>query len=184
MPPSAVKTVRDLIYWQYSKLISESAGYGKKNYGFIMDRFKKLQSGEINWSGSIREYIKELERENECIYCGNKTSLSVDHLIPKNRGGPDIGDNAVLACKTCNSSKCDKGVYKWYGLKRKDKLPRIVEGKYLKLLYDLHERNGTLDKGVDSLHELCDICEVGYLCETTKFTVFCLESVLKKVSQK
>ena len=180
MPPKAVKTVRDLIYWQYSKLISESAGYGKKNYRFIMDRYKKLRNGEINWSGSTREYIKELERKNECIYCGSHEPLSIDHLIPKNRGGPDIGDNAVLACKTCNSSKSDKGLYEWFGVEKRDKLPRIVEGKYLKLLYELHERNETLNKGVDTIQELCDICEVGYLCDETKFTAYCLESVLKK----
>ena len=26
MPPAAVKTIRDLIHWQYAKIISESAG--------------------------------------------------------------------------------------------------------------------------------------------------------------
>jgi hypothetical protein len=184
MPPSAVKTVRDLIYWQYSKLISEAAGYGKKNYRFIMSRFKGLQSGDINWSGSIREYIIEREKENECIYCGKKGSLSIDHLIPRNRGGPDIGDNAVMACKSCNSSKSDKGVYEWFSVQKKDELPRIVEGKYLKLLYDLHKRNGTLNKGADTIQELCDICEVGYLCDETKFTVYCLESVLSKITKQ
>lgn len=152
----------------------------EKELKIIMDRFKKLQNGEIVWSGSIREYIRELERENECIYCGNHESLSIDHLIPKNRGGPDIGDNAVLACRGCNSSKGHKGVFEWFGLQKKDTLPRIVEGKYLKLLYELHEKNGILEKGVNTLQELCDICTVGYLCEETKFTVFCLESVLEK----
>ncbi|KXA97077.1 hypothetical protein AKJ39_03730 [candidate division MSBL1 archaeon SCGC-AAA259J03] len=58
MPPSAVKTVEDLIFWQYAKIISKSAGMGKKNYGFIMDRFKKLQSGEIEWSTSMRKITK------------------------------------------------------------------------------------------------------------------------------
>ena len=85
-----------------------------------------------------------------------------------------------MACKSCNSSKGDRGVFEWFGLERKDKLPRIVEGKYLKLLYELHGKNRTLGKGIDTLHELCEICEVGYLCEETKFTVFCLESVLKR----
>jgi hypothetical protein len=28
LPPSAVKSVRDLIFWQYAKIISESAGAG------------------------------------------------------------------------------------------------------------------------------------------------------------
>ncbi len=47
MPPKAVRTVRDLIYWQYAKLIAESAGYGKtRNYGFIIDRFNQLKNGD------------------------------------------------------------------------------------------------------------------------------------------
>ncbi len=181
MPPKAVRTIRDLIYWQYAKLIAESAGYGKNNnYGFIMDRFKQLKNGDIQWSGSIREYIKEREIPNECIYCGHKDSLSTDHLISKNKGGPDIGDNAVTACKSCNSSKGDKGIYEWYGLERRNELPRIVEGKYLKLLYALHEKEGTLDINNKDLEKLCENCQLENLCEETSLTVFCLESILKK----
>jgi hypothetical protein len=74
LPPHAVKTIQDLIFWQYAKIISESAGYGKNQYGFIMDRFKKLVSGEINWSTSIREYIKEREQQDVCIYCGKNVT--------------------------------------------------------------------------------------------------------------
>jgi HNH endonuclease len=76
-----------------------------------------------------------------------KGSLSFDHLIPHVRGGPDSAENLVLACKHCNSSDGKKGLYEWYGIDRKDDLPRIVAGKYLKLLYEIHERNGTLNKG-------------------------------------
>jgi len=42
MPPSAVKTVRDVIFWQYSKIVAESSGMGKKNYGMIMSTYKKF----------------------------------------------------------------------------------------------------------------------------------------------
>ena len=45
LPPHVVKTIQDLIFWQYAKIISESAGIGKNQYGFVMDRFKKLSSG-------------------------------------------------------------------------------------------------------------------------------------------
>lgn len=45
MPPPAIKYIRDLIYWQYAKIIADSAGMGKKNRGFVMSRFKKLQEG-------------------------------------------------------------------------------------------------------------------------------------------
>ena len=176
MPPAAVKTVHDLLYWQYAKLIARSAGYDR-NYGFIMERFKKLQSGEVNWSGSIREYIKERDVTGECIYCGSKTGLSVDHLIPRSRGGPESSDNAVMACKTCNSSRGDKGIYEWYELEGRNEVPRIVEGKYLKELYALHERKGTLDIDRKGLERLCKDCRPGYLCKVTALTVYCLESV-------
>jgi hypothetical protein len=32
-----VKTIGDLIFWQYAKIISQSAEYGKKEFGFVMD---------------------------------------------------------------------------------------------------------------------------------------------------
>jgi len=35
MPPLVVKCVRDLVFWQYTKIISESAGAGKRQYGFV-----------------------------------------------------------------------------------------------------------------------------------------------------
>jgi hypothetical protein len=96
--------------------------------------FKKLQSGDIEWSGAIREYIKEQEVVGRCIYCGSTKDLSVDHLIPRARGGPESGDNAVTACKACNSSRGDKGIYEWFELSGRNEVPRIVEGKYLKEL--------------------------------------------------
>jgi hypothetical protein len=180
MPPGAVKTIRDLIYWQYGKIISESAGAGKKDFPFVMNRFKKLQSGEIEWSGAIREYILERETLNQCIYCGSAENLSYDHLIPRSRGGPDIPDNVVMACRSCNSSKGAQGVYEWFRLDRRYELPRIVEGKYLKLLYQLHEQKGTLDYGRANIEKLCKRCELGSLCDETELTVYCLESVMMK----
>jgi hypothetical protein len=179
MPPSAVKTMRDIIYWQYAKLMAKSSGHAEE-YGFIMSQFKKLQTGRINWSGSIREYLRDKERDKACIYCGSHEDVSIDHLIAQNLGGPDIGDNAVLACRSCNSSKGDKGVFEWFGLDRRNELPRVVEGKYLKLLYALHEKKGTLDKGKSELKELCKICRLPQLCGETKFTVYCLEGILTK----
>lgn len=62
MPPPAVKTVRDLIFWQYAKIIAESAGMGKRNWRFVMRKFKQLQEGEMFWN-EIREYVKEREED-------------------------------------------------------------------------------------------------------------------------
>jgi hypothetical protein len=68
MPPPAVKTIRDLIFWQYAQLISKSAGIGLSGRAFQMDRFKKLQSGSIEWSTTIREYLREHEKAGERAY--------------------------------------------------------------------------------------------------------------------
>lgn len=64
MPPPSIKTVGDLIFWQYAKIISDSAGLGKRNWGFVMNKFKQLQQGEIFWN-EIREYVKEREKRDE-----------------------------------------------------------------------------------------------------------------------
>jgi len=48
---------------------------------------------------------------NTCQYCGHKfptSELSLDHVIPKSRGGADSWENLVCACTGCNSRKADK----------------------------------------------------------------------------
>jgi len=174
-----VRTVRDLIFWQYAKIIAESAGFGKQQYGFVMDRFRKLVSGEINWSTSIREYVKERERRDICIYCGRTGELTVEHILPLSRGGSDTPDNVVFVCKTCNCSKGNQRLYEWFGLKNRNKIPRIAEGKYLKLLYSIHESNGILN--VSDVSTLCPKCDLEPKCpEKQKLTVYCLEGICTK----
>ena len=48
-----------------------------------------------------------LRRDNfTCQYCGNnERSLTVDHIIPKSRGGKSNWNNVVVACKPCNLKK-------------------------------------------------------------------------------
>ena len=170
--------MKDLLYWQYAKIISESAGTGKTNYGFIMDRFKKLKSADIQWSSSIREYVKEHERPDQCVYCGARGDLTLEHMLPRARRGPDVPENAVWVCASCNSKKGSRRLYEWYGLENRNALPRIAEGKYLKLLYSLHQEKGTLDS-VPA--ELCPSCDLGTKCPVQeKLSVYCLEGLFVK----
>ena len=42
----------------------------------------------------------------KCAYCGTrKERLSIDHIIPKSRGGKTNFENCVAACKACNLKK-------------------------------------------------------------------------------
>jgi 5-methylcytosine-specific restriction endonuclease McrA len=48
---------------------------------------------------------------NACQYCGKKfptSELSLDHVVPRSRGGGDTWENLVCACTGCNSRKADK----------------------------------------------------------------------------
>ncbi|MEO5952416.1 MAG: HNH endonuclease, partial [Chloroflexia bacterium] len=41
-----------------------------------------------------------------CQYCGKRThDLTLDHIIPRSRGGPNSWDNLVSACHDCNGKK-------------------------------------------------------------------------------
>lgn len=42
---------------------------------------------------------------NTCQYCGSRNNLTVDHIIPRSRGGKDTWDNLVTACVSCNNKK-------------------------------------------------------------------------------
>lgn len=46
--------------------------------------------------------------ENKCQYCGSTRHLTIDHIIPKSRGGKDTWENMVVSCSTCNTKKGDK----------------------------------------------------------------------------
>jgi len=85
-PPKYVDSVRRLIFWQYAQLIANAAGFAG-NYGFVISRYKKLESGEMSWSSSIRDYEKELEKGRVCTYCGATDGLSTDHIVPVSRAG-------------------------------------------------------------------------------------------------
>ena len=43
-----------------------------------------------------------------CQYCGARTSLTVDHVIPRSKGGGSGWDNIVACCAPCNRRKGDR----------------------------------------------------------------------------
>jgi 5-methylcytosine-specific restriction endonuclease McrA len=49
-----------------------------------------------------------LRRDNHlCAYCG-KTASTIDHVLPRSRGGGDTWENLVACCLKCNNAKGDK----------------------------------------------------------------------------
>lgn len=47
-----------------------------------------------------------LKRDHHrCQYCGTTKRLTLDHLMPRSKGGKHSWDNVVTACEKCNSFK-------------------------------------------------------------------------------
>lgn len=42
---------------------------------------------------------------NECVYCGSKRNLTIDHIMPRSRGGKNTWSNLVTCCSNCNIKK-------------------------------------------------------------------------------
>jgi 5-methylcytosine-specific restriction endonuclease McrA len=50
-----------------------------------------------------------LRRDNHaCQYCGSGKRLTLDHVIPRSKGGQHTWNNVVAACESCNSKKGDR----------------------------------------------------------------------------
>ena len=74
--------------------------------------------------------------KNKCQYCGSTKSLTIDHVIPKSKGGEDTWENLVVACSSCNVKKGDKLLEQ-----TNMKLARTPRAPVSKVLMDLENSN-------------------------------------------
>ena len=73
---------------------------------FLEDLCPKLRVR--HWRQSLH-----IHTDQSCIYCG-KQSESIDHVLPRSRGGLSVTENCVPACLSCNGRKSDTDVFEWY----------------------------------------------------------------------
>lgn len=63
-----------------------------------------------------------------CQYCGCRGNITIDHVMPKSRGGGDTWENLVTACFACNNKKGNKNPEEaGMRLLRPPKAPRALE---------------------------------------------------------
>ena len=76
---------------------------------------ERLKPGQVaeRKEGSFKDrLLKELD--GKCVYCGND-AVDKDHIFPRSKGGPDLWDNLVATCKSCNDAKGDRTPFHWFG---------------------------------------------------------------------
>jgi 5-methylcytosine-specific restriction endonuclease McrA len=60
-----------------------------------------------------------------CQYCGSRSNLTVDHVIPRSKGGQSSWENIVASCGPCNRRKGDSlPAQVGMELRRKPRTPR------------------------------------------------------------
>jgi 5-methylcytosine-specific restriction endonuclease McrA len=73
----------------------------------VLTMYNDLPRREVILS---RKNIFERDK-NTCQYCSKKCSredLTIDHVIPRSRGGKNMWDNLVIACYPCNTRKSNR----------------------------------------------------------------------------
>jgi len=60
-----------------------------------------------------RRKVKE-RWDFECAYCGTEENLTIDHVVPRSKGGADFTKNVVCCCHSCNQSKSNTPWEDWY----------------------------------------------------------------------
>ncbi|MEQ9105279.1 MAG: HNH endonuclease [Rhodothermales bacterium] len=87
------------------------------------DRVVRSPTTHFPWPSIVRlrQYVRVpykrilLTRRNvfrrdrdTCQYCGSREKLTIDHVVPRSRGGKDTWENLVAACVPCNNRKGDR----------------------------------------------------------------------------
>jgi 5-methylcytosine-specific restriction endonuclease McrA len=86
-------------------------GCGEKVYRapeiIIVSRYGRIPKNQLNFN---RKNVFRRDCD-ECQYCGchpPRGDLSIDHVIPRSKGGGSTWENCVTACYKCNQKKADK----------------------------------------------------------------------------
>lgn len=60
-----------------------------------------------------KKQIKE-QWNYQCAYCGSEENLTIDHIVPRSKGGSDFSKNVVCSCNECNQEKSHNDWEEWY----------------------------------------------------------------------
>jgi len=157
MPKKERTLVKEVLYWSYANLAMAHAtvtdgaeSYKTKRY-MIRSRLNAgLLNGTMNIGSLLDDEKIKMVLPKCCCYCGSLNQLSIDHLIPKSKGGDESGDNAVWACRRCNSSKHDTDLLEWY--KRRGEFPPLLlVRRYLKLVIHYCKKHEIMGKAVSDV---------------------------------
>ena len=98
-----------LTYLKKSELVRPANGYKLHSVSeaFPMPAVIRLNRYvNVPYKGVALTRQNVFKRDNfTCQYCGTNKDLTLDHVIPRSKGGKSAWNNLVTACKKCNAKK-------------------------------------------------------------------------------
>lgn len=155
-----ITTVGHLLHWSYANLAMAHSAitggvqrYGRTQFMIRARLYAGLNKGTLNIGSLADDERLKMILPQACCYCGSRKNLSVDHLIPTQRGGANAGENLVWACRACNSSKGARDALEW--LAKQGRLPPLLLlRRYLKLAIEIGCEKGVMDVPLADAPEL------------------------------
>lgn len=146
MQPTA-KTIKDILFWEYAKLISCYAPTEKERAALATQNQLALKDGTKKVTEPI---FADLEMSRgRCAYCCNQHDLSNDPMVPGRGCFSSELHNIVSICSGCKSSKSDLEMLEWWRPERFRELHPALRRKYLRMLYLCLECRGLLDREIE-----------------------------------
>jgi len=91
---------------EYKNLIKEKDSFKQKYRNLKGNCKNKKKKNKSPVSKRIRKVV--FERDNyKCLVCGTDKNLTLDHIIPRSKGGSNKINNLQVLCKYCNLAKGD-----------------------------------------------------------------------------
>ncbi|MCS7005678.1 MAG: HNH endonuclease [Cytophagales bacterium] len=100
-----------LVYLQKAEVITAQAGRAIRTVdkSYVAPSIIRLNKYvNLPYKGVMLSRQNIFKRDNyTCVYCGSREDLTLDHVIPRSRGGTSSWTNLVTACRRCNAKKGD-----------------------------------------------------------------------------
>jgi hypothetical protein len=169
MADQNLKTLRDLIWYEYAKVVARSilqlsstTRSDVTSDSMAHQTLHDLQVGALSWSDMTGDESQLAEDPKACAYCGSTDHLAHENLVPRslvlNEYCPSCEilqapSNEFWICRACDARKGNLGFYQFY--KRLapgsemfcDRIPAVLEMKYLRTVYECLQCARCLDLG-------------------------------------
>jgi len=147
----------EYLYYSYANLQMavfalncEKTLYDTDCYKVRAKAFKAYKDGKWEIHDLMQNNVAKMKSNNFCWYCGEEfedaSTLTIDHIFPRSKGGGNEIDNIFLVCKHCNSSKRNMDLFEWFMTVREEFPPIHILAHYLKNIYFYALEHNLLDK--------------------------------------